>query len=442
LGNVIKSTNMTAKKIVVNSELSSGSLRSLVTVSKDLRKYFSCYHFVSSYDTDIIAHESILNIPILSIVLPLAWISGADVYVNELDEVFTESVELLQNEYKKIYPKAPFETKLFVNKLVRNEYISPTTALLFSGGLDATYSLYKNIANKPQMVMIFGTDIPISNVKYQELVNEEYSGLARREGLTINFIRTNALEILNTRRVDYLFWKYKERLEGDFWKGIGYAFGHIGQAAPLSIGNFSRLLIAAWADKTIARNMKEHPDSSSPNTDEKIAWANLVVKHDGCLHRFEKLKEMKEFLLRHKLKLRVCWDQPLFSDKSSEINCSKCEKCLRTITSLALVGIDPIICGFKVNEETLAHLEALFKKKKLTPSHLAIWWKPIQQIIPDHIEGNLFGLKKFFTWFKQIDLDSVSRSFCPPLSVRGLYYIFPYSISIFVRKILYFPFEK
>ncbi len=430
------------RAIKVDSKLCSKTVRSQIRVSSDLEKYFTCYEFFSSFDHEIAADESILNIPVLSIVLPLAWITGSDVYVDILDRRFAESMPSLQNEYKRMYPKAPFKTNLIVNKFSENKDAPQATALLFSGGLDATYSLFSHMALDPRLIMILGTDMPLSNTRYLDLVKTEYSDFAERSGLTINFIRTNAFEILNRRRVDHLFWKYKERLEGDCWKGIGYALGHIGQAAPLSIGGFDRLLIAAWANQMIAHAAKEFPDASSPGVDEHIAWADLKVRHDGCLNRHEKALAMKEFLSKYRTKLRVCWDQPLEIKNPHKLNCGRCEKCLRTIASLALAGIDPKEHGFPIDDKTSYLMQKLFKKKKLTRKAIALWWKPLQPLIPDQIEGDLFGLKAFFEWFKDKNLGLMSKPFYPPLSLVGLYFIFPYMISNLIRNIFYYPFEK
>ena len=150
------------KTISIDSTLSSGTVRSRVTVSKDLKKYFRHLTFFSSYDAQIIANNSILDIPVLSTILPLAWITGADVYVDELDGTFAESMDAVQREYKKIYSGAPFVTRLHADRLVANKITTKKTALLFSGGLDSTYSLFRNMNLKPMLIMIFGTfDIQI-----------------------------------------------------------------------------------------------------------------------------------------------------------------------------------------------------------------------------------------------------------------------------------------
>ncbi len=119
--------------IHIESKFSNDQVENHITVSKDLEKYFVCYDFFSNYDESIYANVAILNIPVLSLVLPLAWITGSDVYVDELDDTFAKSMNALQLEYKKIYPKAPFKTKLIVKSLVKNGFISNDTAILFSG---------------------------------------------------------------------------------------------------------------------------------------------------------------------------------------------------------------------------------------------------------------------------------------------------------------------
>jgi predicted protein tyrosine phosphatase len=281
-----------------------------------------------------------LNIPVLSIVLPLAWITGADVYVDEVDETFAKSMNTLQLEFKRIYPDAPFKTKLIVKNLVNSEDIPNGMALLFSGGLDSTYTLYGNISSRPRLIMIFGVaDIPISNVKFQERIRAEYSAFAKQEGLDINFIRTNALEIMDRSRLRHLWGSFQGSHDGDFWNGIGYSLGQIGQAAPLSVGRFNRLLISASYNETTS--VQERPDASSPKTDEKIAWANLRVKYDGLHHRHEKVMSLKELLNNDRIKLRVCWSRPEYLYPYTFLNCGKCEKCLRTISRPRLRGHRP-----------------------------------------------------------------------------------------------------
>ena len=178
--------NKSKRMIHLDSRASNRTVKSSITVSNDLKKYFTNLSLYSLYDEKITTNKSITNIPALSILLPLAWITGSDVYVGELDHTFAESMIALQEEYKKMYPLAPFKTRLIVDELVENDPLPEGTALLFSGGLDSTYSLFSNKNLNPRLITILGTmDIPFSNAHYQEIIKREYLDFAEREGFKV-----------------------------------------------------------------------------------------------------------------------------------------------------------------------------------------------------------------------------------------------------------------
>ena len=333
------------KTIAVHTDFSSGTVRSRITPSRDLVKYFKDFDFWSHYDSEIHANNSILNIPVLSILLPFAWLTGADVYVNELDRTFAESVDAVHREYKKMYSGLPYTTRLIAERVVDNKCESQGTALLFSGGVDSTYSLFNNITLKPRLVMIFGTsDIGISNLAFQKALDKEYSSFAQREGLTLNFIRTNMLEIFDTKRVDHLFGalsKFQEKTQPywtdhlpPYWNGVGYGLAYAGQVAPLSIGRFNLLLVggsALTSEYDLKGQKARYFDSSC--VVRKITWANHRVKDDGNIHKFEKAFFLKKFLDAHRFKLRPCleagstYTQPMQSPHADkQLNCSRCAK--------------------------------------------------------------------------------------------------------------------
>jgi hypothetical protein len=375
----------------------------------------------------------VISIPVLSTVLPVAWITGSDVYVDEIDETFRRSMATLQSEYKKNYPLAPFNTRIFAKSLVDGSIEENNSALLFSGGLDSTYSWYTNRDENPWLVMLFGTrDIPSSNIELQDMIKAEYSTFARREGLKLSFIGSNTDGIFDHNRLRHLWGKFQGINEGNFWLNLGFSLNHIGMVAPLSIGRFNKILYAATYGE--AHSYTEYFEGSSPVTDEMITWRNLNVTHDGLLARYEKILAMKNMLENKRIKLRVCLAPPKYLLPEKALNCSGCEKCLRTIVDLAYAGIDPNECGFTVDNQTFELIKTVFEKRMMAPSYILEFWKPFQRDISEkEAEMDIYGSKKFFEWFKEQDLDSMGRKYHNPFT--SLYFKLPYPISVNLRRI-------
>lgn len=419
--------------VIHDSKLTGRRLISRVTVSKRLEKYLKSFELFANYDTDIYANTSVLNIPLLSTVLPLAWLTGADIFVEELDKRYKEAMDALKHEFMRMYPKAPFTTNIMANSLVDNKIENinseERTAQLFSGGVDSTYTLITNIDLKPRLIMIWGLEgYPYPYCpKYWEMIRTTYSEFAKRKGLIFNFIETNAREILNEKRIEHDF--HELIYEGTFLARLQHSLVLLPLAAPLSIGRFNHLLIAASCDSTYPYD--KHPWASQPRTDEKIAWASLQVKHDGYIHRSKKIMNLiKEYLKDNKLLLRVCLDPEHAREK---LNCSSCEKCFRTIVPLVLAGIDPNNCGFKVDNSTFKLMKSMFEKKKVNDMPQREW-RALQAMIPDKIENDLYGSREFFEWFKGIDLNLTQKDVW---IYRDLYNRLPYSISRWLDKFFY-----
>jgi len=440
------------ESIVVESSCSSGTVRSHITVSRDLRKYFKYFEFWSRYDTEIFANTSILNIPVLSIVLPLAWVTGANVYVRDLDRKFAQSMDVVHREYM-MYPGLPYNSNLVADRFVDNDYGSNETALLFSGGLDSTYSLFQNLPLKPRLIMIFGTaDIPISNIAFQETLEEEYSDFAEREGLKLNFVRTNMLEVLNMRRIDHLFGSLSrfQRPERhvwrdhwlDYWIAMGYSLAHICQAAPLSTTRFNQLIVAGAMLSGLSldelKTCKMKYDSEY--VARKIAWANLRVIQDGNIGREPKAIFLKQFSDSNRVKLRVCLDCHLLYSKRklphpTQLNCNHCWKCLMSIAECALAGINPNECGFSVNRSTYDQIQNSLAGSRW--EMIALWWKPLQQAIREETELDVDDSREFFVWLSRVNIDSM-LSRLPPYSspLSSIYHTLPYPIADILRRVI------
>jgi len=408
--------------------LESNGLRyiSHLETSKDLKCFIKSNHLFVEYDADIFTDESILNIPLTATVLPLAWLSGSDIYVDQLDKHFKESMDKIQIYFKDMYPLIPFTTKIHVAELVDNKIhvkdVDRRTGLLFSGGVDSTYSMISNIQSKPRLIMHWGVDrrpYPIYK-EYWSRVNDTYNKLADKYDLHLNLIKTNVQEILNLRRIEHRY--HKELFYGSFWVRLQHSFVLLSLAAPLSMERFDKLLIAAsgWSGKM----PKYNPYPQIPETDEKIAWADLFVKHDGYIERYKKTRKIIEFFKDEGTKLRVCLN---YNDMLEGLNCCKCEKCYRTIAQIVQLEVDPKNYGFKVDNSTWERMRRYYTNKN------ELEWSDLntQKLIPHAIEYDLHGSKAYFEWlreFKPSDKKDVWR-------YRDLYDYLPYLIAKFANEI-------
>jgi hypothetical protein len=135
--------------------------------------------------------------------------------------------------------------------------------------------------------------------------------------------------------------------------------------------------------------------------------------------------------------LRVCWNFREGLEARTAINCQRCEKCARTIVALAVGGVDPGSCGFSITADTVKFLREFLASGKMPGSHLALWWAPMQQEIPENIEGEMFGLREFLQWFRTFDLGNVEHAPRPMPPVSWLYHHVPLGVSETVRSIFY-----
>ena len=408
------------KEITISSTMSGNKLISTVAPPKSLRKYFISSKLFAYYDMRIRAKRSILNIPLISTILPIAWLTGTDIHVEQLDKKYFEAINTIKKEFNQMFPKGRFTTKIIVDDLVENKTQSQATAMLFSGGLDATYSLIKNINLKPRLIMFNGFlsfHLDPTYKKYGQMLKKTYSDFAKREGFSINFVDANTSYILNKTRIAHDF--HRIIRGNNLWLSLQEPLVLLGLPAPLSIGRFNRLLIAASADPT--HDYYKHPEASQPLIDEKFAWADLRVSHDGFIHRFEKLSLIKEYLEDHEYEITVCNDPP-----PDRLNCSACEKCFRTIAPMVLNGMDPNNCGFVVNSSTFKKMRYLIENKKVNILELVRHWIKLKTLIPREFDTTLYGSRDFFVWLKNLNIDSVQRK---RNLQKHVFYLLPYFLA-------------
>jgi hypothetical protein len=402
------------------------SVKSIVNAPVRIRKYIKSSELFLQYDKEITSNESILNIPLLSIVLPLAWLTDTNIRVETLDKRYHESMYLLKEEMNKIFPYKRFKTEIIVENLVENSVEANGTALLFSGGVDSMYSLLTNLEKKPSLVMIWGTDTHIypEHAKHWNELELIYTSMANIMDLNFFMVRTNACKILDDRRIDH---DYHEVLcSGWIRMKLLHSLELIPLVAPLSCGRFNECLLAGtiypsfpfdiWSIGTI------------PSTDEKIVWADVSTKHDGFIPRMDKVKAISEYMKKNDITLKVC--------TKPEFNCSRCSKCYRTIISLLLYRVDPNTCGFKVTEKTFEEMRRYYEKTTFNVIEVSQFLQPMQALVFEKNESIIPGSAEFLEWFKNLDLKDKTTD---TWTLRKVYNELPYPLALlystFLRKV-------
>ncbi len=323
--------------------------------------------FYATYGVDVSAVPASLSvIPLLGNIVPIAWFAGFEIEVDELDENFYTSLTLIKAIFKKNYPDHELKGSISAKKLVKNNVQGDTTAMLFSGGVDAFATYIRIIDKSPDLVTIHGADIEIEDKRQWN----DFLSFNTSEKTIAN----NPKEYIQANLRDFYTYKVDLLVDGLGWWGkVQHGLGLICLLAPLSyIKGYSSVYIASSYTDHISINW-----GSTPEIDQEITWSALKVIHDGFeLKRQDKIDLITTFAAgsNEELKLRVC-----YSELNDKLNCSSCEKCYRTILGIILSGKNPNFYGFKVDERIYDNIFHKLEHAHLTEGGQYFWWELMEK---------------------------------------------------------------
>ncbi|MEO8478229.1 MAG: hypothetical protein ABI542_01255 [Gemmatimonadota bacterium] len=178
----------------------------------------------------------------------------------------------------------------------------------FSGGVDGTHTLLEAPEPPEVAAMVRGVDFQLDNPVYDESLARNRAWLAPR-GIALIPMSSNL--------------RWVARSHGLGW---GAYFG-AGLAAFAHVYGFRKTWIAgghSWKHLLV--------EGSHPCTDHLWSSETRTIQHHGRDSlRWEKLERIAKEPGALEI-LRVCWQDNGF-------NCGKCEKCLRTMVTLRLLGL-------------------------------------------------------------------------------------------------------
>lgn len=185
-------------------------------------------------------------------------------------------------------------------------------ACFFSGGVDSFYTLLTHREEVSHLVLVHGFDLKLDKVGFRDHVSGTLHGIAQELGKPLVEVETNLRAFSN----HYTRWAPE------------YFGAALASVALLLGAQFQKVFIPASV--TYA---ELYPWGSHPLVDPLWSTESTRIVHDGCeATRIEKvaLIAASDIVRRS---LRVCWE-----NRHDRYNCGQCEKCLRTMVSLRVVG--------------------------------------------------------------------------------------------------------
>lgn len=351
--------------------------------------------FFIEYLTDISFEEvpeSILAVPFVTNLLPLCWLQGFTIEVDELDEAFYNSIDEIKKGFLQIYPTVKIGGGVVAKKLVKNEYEpSDKTACLFSGGVDATFTYMRHRDEHPTMLNVWGVDVSFDDEKGHKEVDEYCEKFARE-------FETDYICIKSTIRtfVDetYLNREMYKLLQDYWWHGAQHSIGLLALLAPFDYVHKvkTNYIASSFTQEDFDRGVKS---ITFPVVDNALKIASTNMCHDGFDHaRIQKIEYICKVCMeedRH-VDLKVCFK---YVDGK---NCCKCEKCYRTIMGILIYDKNLERYGFSLKSKDAKEIKQFLYCHEIGEFR----WHPIQKA---YIENDK---NKDIAWLKNFKFNNLA----------------------------------
>ncbi len=401
---------MNPKIIVTNIITTNNSILYNFTYSNALKDYFNSeesffieYGVDQNKDLDLASvSDSLLIVPFLCNILPIAWILDAEVKVKAVDKSFYESVSMFKNGYINMYPNVEFKGSLNADEIIENRYeIKENNNLaFFSGGVDAFNTLVNHIEEKPILLTLWGSDIFFKDIKGWNNVKQHIEKTAVEFNLEYFYIKSNFRKFLNEGALSLLV---ANNAKDNWWHGFQHGIGLIGHAAPLAYLLKSNLVYIA--SSFTSKDAGKVPCASDPTIDNFVRFANCQTIHDGYeFTRQDKIRNITKYAIGQNkpIELRVCWQS------SGGKNCCKCEKCYRTIMGILAEEGDPNSFGLSYKKED-SHTIKKFIKYKLKMNSVSVaYWQDIQQRFLENQDIKVYNPE--LKWIYTIDFKTINNN--------------------------------
>ncbi|MFB6139721.1 MAG: hypothetical protein ABEJ26_04720 [Halosimplex sp.] len=409
----------------------------------DVAPFFDAETFTASYDVDVSSvPESILTIPVLAQVCPVAWALGADVRAPTADRQFLDSLATVGSVLAEMYPSFVEGGRVVVERKGRGPRddggtasdrdgtrdgdgtrdVGDTrdgggTALLFTGGINSLSAYVRHRAEDPTLIAVRSWHVGPSEDRRWQAWRGNVEEYADRFGVDARFVDSNTRDVLNSSLLSVQF---ADEYDGGWYSAVGEGLGLVGLTAPLAVAaDVGTLYFGArhWEgfptpdtlDHWEGRGM---PWGSHPDIDEAVGWPGTRIVHDGYgSTRQERVERVADFVAAEHPDLPV-W---ACEAPAGTRNCNQCEKCFRTAFALAVAGLDPNDHGLALDAAAFEHARERFEAREWLPDrHQAVFWRELQSAVGPETDLPVEGGEAFLEWLETADFDDVAGR-----SVRG-----------------------
>lgn len=385
-------------------------VRGEIACSPELRRFFSGEEFFVEYNATVDdVPESVLVAPILAHVCPVAWTRNADVRVPVLDARFAESLRRVRDALMQMYPTFVQGGTVRCDELVETDPgpRSGDSGLLFSGGVDSTFSYLRRREEAPALVSIQGWTLSDHEVGKWNRMKAHFEEFGADNGVENYFVRSNMLSFLNFGMLQA---HCDPHVDGAWYSSVGSGLGLLGLCAPLAYARgLDDIYIAAthWGGISL-------PWGSRPEIDGNVNWAGTRCHHDGYeLTRQERLEEIADYVRDENsdLELRTCSNAVVY-------NCNDCEKCYRTAVGLLVAGLDPNDHGYSLDAESFERVRRGLKNEWALGQDERLMWEDLQAHVPRDADFECEEAERFFDWLSQADVSTFVRRSNPSPVMR------------------------
>lgn len=386
---------------VINIKKSGNRIDYEYNINGECSKYFNLEEkFFVEYDFNV---EDIPNgiaiIPFLCNILPISWIFNATITVDEIDSDFYYSIPYIKQGYIDMYLNLEFLGELKYKRIIKYKQKDSNNNVmtLFSGGVDAFYTLLSHISEKPCLSTIWGADIKLSDVNGWEKVKNHIIDISELYILDNSYIKTNFRYIIDEGKLSRDVF---DRANDNWWHGFQHGIALLGLNSPIVYKKSIKKLYIA-SSFTIAEKGKV-TCASDPTIDNNVKFCGCKVEHDG----YEATRQKKiEFICKYskenniKIPLRVCWQS------TGGSNCCKCEKCYRTLFGIIAAKGDPRNFGFDYTDEQFKNIVQDLKGRIFVRESN---WRYIQESLRKNYKIN--ELDRDIRWLYTKDIRYINKS--------------------------------